>query len=323
MPKCLVCFHDTGNMVDYFESRLAACEVAVGYMNSCLKGEYVCDEEIDGAYKRMVLVFCSEPGSQESKLGATGGVVLKPDASCTHTGTDTVNAYSGASEGDVLASDCTPDGTMPHGGRRLDKIEPFTVSDGEKTYHVSDVEESYEMTPGGDLKSFTASFTGPSPDFELDVHLELSHFANPGPKGPEQLSFKTPTFWLNAASLWSIGVAPKVKGALAAAESSTGGRVVVLDDRRLGAGEGKKEFGDFEKANVAMHVLKLSRKGIHHLIKKQREQTSVVAFAGNVMVAAVLALLALGVCRRFLWQKKGYVAPEGLDEESIPALAVE
>merc|ERR1719281_1583316 len=297
MPKCLVCFHDTGNMVDYFTSRLAACEVAVGYMNSCLKGEFTCDEEINGAYKRMVLVFCSMPASQESKLGASGGLELVPAAACTTTGDATVNAYSGASEGDVLASDCTPDGYMPH-GRRLDAIDPFTVSDGETSYHVSDVEESYEMTPSGDLKSMTMSFTGPDPAFELDVHLEMSHFTNPGDKGPEQLTFKTPEFWLNAKSLWEIGVAPKVQGALEAAASSTGGRVVVMDDRRLGA-EGKKESGDFEKTNVAIHVLKLSRKGIHHLIQKQRETTSVLAFAGNVMVAAVLVLLALGVCRRF------------------------
>jgi hypothetical protein len=35
-----------------------------------------------------------------------------------------------------------------------------------------------------------------------------------------------------------------------------------------------------------------------------------------MMVAALLAVLALGVCRRFLWQKRGYVAPEGQDEET-------
>merc|ERR1719379_2981565 len=65
MPKCLICFHDAGNMVDYFSARSAACETAVARMNSCLKGEQDCDEELDKAYKKMVLVFCSTPGSEE------------------------------------------------------------------------------------------------------------------------------------------------------------------------------------------------------------------------------------------------------------------
>merc|ERR1719379_3031206 len=72
MPKCLVCFRDAGNMVDYFSARSAACETAVARMNSCLKGEQDCDEELDKAYKKVVLVFCSTPGSEESKFGVTG-----------------------------------------------------------------------------------------------------------------------------------------------------------------------------------------------------------------------------------------------------------
>merc|ERR1719201_59164 len=45
MPKCQICYSDTGTMVDFFESRLAACEEAVGRMNSCLKGEFDCETE--------------------------------------------------------------------------------------------------------------------------------------------------------------------------------------------------------------------------------------------------------------------------------------
>jgi hypothetical protein len=223
-------------------------------------------------------------------------------------------------DGEVLASDCTPDRRL--GGRLHRRLESGstvygTVSDGEKLYHVTDVEDSYEMSPSGDLKSFTASLTGPDPAFEFDFHVELSPFSPSPPKGPEEIPFKTPTFWLNAGSLWTLGVAPKVGPALEAAKSTKGGRTVVLDDRRLGAEDGKKqEFGDFEKASVALHVLKLSRTGIHHLIKKQREQNSWAALVGYPMVAALMVVLALVAYRSFLRLKKGYVAPEEQDEET-------
>ena len=172
------------------------------------------------------------------------------------------------------------------------------------------------MSPTGDLKSFTTTLTGPDPAFELDIHTELSPFAPAGDKGPEAITFPTPTFWLTASSLWTLGVAPKVGPALEAAKSATGGRTVVLDDRRLGAEEGKKEFGEFEKASVALHVLKLSRTGIHRLIKKQREQNSWAALVGYPMVAALMVVVAMVAYRSFLRMKKGYVAPEEQDEET-------
>jgi hypothetical protein len=264
----------------------------------------------------MVLVFCSEPGSQESKLGVAGNIVLQPDASCTQTGSETINAYSGADKKGKLAADCTPD------SRRLKKVDPFHVSDGEKIFTVSNVDTSAETSEiTGAPKSFTASLTGPDPAFELDVHLELSPFVEEK-KGPAAIPFPVPAndFWLTAGLLWTIGVAPKVEGALEAARSATGGRAVALQSARQLAEEGKKEgatFGDFEKANVAMHVLKLSRTGIQHM-RNQRAQKSWVALVGCSMVAVVLAVLALGVCRRFLRQKKGYVAPEEQDEETLP-----
>merc|ERR1719235_897986 len=173
------------------------------------------------------------------------------------------------------------------------------------------------MHTNGDLESYTASLTGPDPAFELDFSLVLSPFAPPGPKGPEQLEFKTPETWLDAASLWTIGVAPKVQGALEAAKSAKGGRAVVLQTRQLAADRADKEgatFGDFEKANVAMHILKLSRTGIHYMINKQRAQSSWAPLVGHPMVVALLVVLALGACRSFLSQKKGYVAPEEQDE---------
>merc|ERR1719487_1722277 len=46
MPTCLVCFRDTGDMVDYFASRLEACEKAILGMNHCLTEVKPCDEEI-------------------------------------------------------------------------------------------------------------------------------------------------------------------------------------------------------------------------------------------------------------------------------------
>merc|ERR1719201_2172890 len=313
MPKCLICFADAGNMVDYFESRLAACEEAVGRMNSCLKGAFDCQDELTTAYKRMVLVFCSIPGQQESMLGSSGKIVLKPAASCTQTGSETVNAYSGAdtSEGHVLAADCTP-------GRRLEKLdEPFHVSDGEKIFTVSNVDaavENSEVT--GALKSFSATLTGPNPAFEIDILLELGKFTEEK-KGPEAIPFPPTNFYLNANTLWEMGVAPKVEGALEAARSAKGGRAIVVETpaRKLAAEEGKKELGDFEKATFAIHALKHARMGIKHM-HKQRAQKSWVSLVGYSMVAALLVVLALGVCRRFLRQQKGYVAPQEQEEET-------
>merc|ERR1719456_124160 len=97
------------------------------------------------------------------------------------------------------------------------------------------------MSPNGDLKSFAATLTGPNPAFEVDVDVELAPFSGPGDKGPEQITFGTPTVWLDAGSLWASGVSPSVKGALEAAKSATGGRAVVLQGRKLAADQGKKE----------------------------------------------------------------------------------
>jgi hypothetical protein len=284
-------------------------------MNHCLQSTD-CGEELLIDYKRMVLVLCSDPASQESKLGATGSIALKPTATCTQTGSAEVNAYDGAEEGDKFAGDCP--------GRRLAPVpvQPFIVSDGQTTYHVTAMDGEAETSSTGEFKSFTATLTGPEPEFELDVHVELAPFSGPG-KGPEEIVFPTPEgFWLNAASLWSIGVSPKVKGALEAARSATGGRAVVTESRRLH--EDKKEgatLGEFEKAGVMMHFLKVSRTGIHHMINEQRKQTSWGAVVANPMVAALVVVLALGAFRRFMWQKNGYVAPEEQDEETQPVTA--
>merc|ERR1719420_1657423 len=113
-----------------------------------------------------------------------------------------------------------------------------------------------------------------------------------------------------------------VEPPLVAARSSTGGRAVVLQQgRQL---EGKKEgatFGDFEKANVAISIMKLSRKGIQH-VKNQKMQKGWMEFVGYSTAVALLVVLALGVCRNFLKQNKSYVAPQEQDDEHLPVLPV-
>jgi hypothetical protein len=263
----------------------------------------------------MVLVFCSMPGSQESALGYTGQLALKPAASCTQTGTDTVNAYSASgTEGHSLATDCSPD------TRRLEEVH-FPVSDGEKVYTVSNVDPVVEMSEvTGSLKSFSATLTGPDPTFEIDILLEASPFMEE-PKGPEAIVFPPSQFWMSSEMLWEMGVAPKVEGALEAARSATGGRAIAVSSaRKLSAEDGKKEeatFGDFEKATVAIHVLKHARTGVKHY-HKHLAKKNWMSLVGYSMVVAVLAVLALGVCRRFLRQTKGYVAPQEQDEETMP-----
>jgi hypothetical protein len=284
-------------------------------MDKCLQGELDCDDELLVAYKKMVLVFCSDPASQESKLGGSGSIKLDPEAECTTPGKAVLNLYHGVSpaQGEVLASDCTPE------GRRLSAPVAVVVSDGEKSYAVSAMDTSEEKTSSGQPKSFTAVLTGPDPAFELDVTVELSAFSQGSPK---EIVFPTPAnnFWLNAGSLWAIGVSPKVKGALEAARSAKGGRAVVLTHTRQLAEEGKKTgatLGDFEKASIAMHFLKLSRTGIHHMINEKRAQSSWGAVAGYPMVAALVVVAALGAFRTYLRMNKGYVAPEEQNDETL------
>jgi hypothetical protein len=178
------------------------------------------------------------------------------------------------------------------------------------------VDYSQTLNSKGDIKSFTASVTGPNPTFEIDVHVELSPFDGPG-KGPSSIEFQEPpkNFWLNVLSLWKIGVAPKVKGAIATAKDPAGGKAVHAETRRL-TPDKQGKLGDFEKATVATHVLKLSHAGIHHMIFKKRAQMSLLALLGYSLGAVLLVVLAVGACRSFLRQKKGYVAPEEHDEET-------
>jgi hypothetical protein len=309
-------------MVDFFVSRLSACEDAITKMNLCLNEETAklpakCAEEDLISYKKMVLVFCSDPASQESKLGETGNIVIKNVLTC---------ATPSTSGGAVLASDCTEDD-----GRRLEQagIGPFAVSDGTTTFTASSVDYSHETDTFGVPKSLTASLTGPDPAFELDVKVELSPFKSLHGKVTDEIEFQEPAgkFWLNTLTLWQIGVSPKVKGAIAAAKAATGGVAVTTAARQLTPDkeEGKTAgatLGDFEKATVATHVLKLSQTGIHHMILKKRAQMSWLALLGYSLGAVLLVVLALGACRSLLHQKKGYVAPEDQDEEAV-ALAVD
>jgi hypothetical protein len=331
MPKCLVCFRDTGNMVDFFASRLSACEAAIGQMDLCLyKDEKECAEEELVSYKKMVLVFCSDPASELSQLGDTGNIAIKNAHSCASAGAAVFNAYHGvsppASEGHVLATDCTPVTPAKPGARRLaaKEIYPFSVSDGKAVFTATSVDDDYAFSPTGDLETVMASFTGPNKNFELDLKVELSPFALPTAAGADAIIFPKPAndFWLNSATLWKIGVTPKVAGAILAAKSPTGGKAV---GRRLTATsqsetvQGKQEdakLGDFEKASLALHVLKHAHSGIHHILEKETAEMSWGALIGYSTVAALLVVLALGACRSFLRQKKGYVAPEEQEEET-------
>jgi hypothetical protein len=309
MPKCLVCFHDTGNMVDFFASRLSACQEAIARMDLCMyssAADTQCEEEELISYKKMVLVFCSEPGSEESLLAETGNIAIKPTMTCAQGGTAVLDPVHGvappSSAGHVLASDCTAP------ARRLGDKILFNVSDGATTFGVSSIDYSDEKDALG-LKSMTVELTGPNPAFEVDAHIEFDEV-----KAPTGIVFPKPfnDYWLNTDLLWKIGVVPKVAEALAAAKSPDGGKAVEMT-RRLTA----STLGDFEKANIAMHVLKVSQNGIHHMILKERTQMSWVALAGYSSCAVLLVALALGACRGFFMKTKGYttmVAPEEDDE---------
>jgi hypothetical protein len=317
MPKCLVCFRDSGNMVDFFASRLAACQEAIGKMDTCLGGSSACTEEETIAYKRMVLVFCSEPASQEAKLGETGNLALFPPMSCSTPGAAVLDPVSGvkpgASSGETLANGCRRLEGEEDQARRLEDKILFPVSDGATVFGVSNV--AYDSDKEGlDMKSLSVKLTGPEPDFEIDVDVDFDKFGESDTPSKVIEFPKEATMWLNTDMLWEIGVAPKVAEAVAAAKGPEGGMAVQMTRKLKGV-----SLGDFEKASVMLHVLEFSHKGIHHVLLKERAVKSWVALAGCSSVALVLAALALGACRNFMMKQKGYttmVAPEAEDEET-------
>lgn len=303
-------------MVDLFTSRLSACEKAIADMEACLYNHaLMCTQQTLIAHKKMVLVYCSYPGSQESKMGSMGLFSINTTATCAYQGNALLNPVTGASStdgGDIALASC--DRTT---GRRLDekelaarrlKEDLFTVSDGRRNFTVSSVDYAAEKDSEGELTSVSASLTGPEPAFEFDVRVDFSPFYDPKlPVMPDPTKEHN-GYWFDAELMWAIGVMPQVKEAMQMAKAPSGGRAVLLQGRRLAARKRKLKgalIADLEKARVAMYVMKVSQDGVEHLLEKREHATGRTAMLGTGLAAVLLVVSALGVCRRFVAHAPG------------------
>jgi hypothetical protein len=281
-------------------------------MEACLyQHELRCTQQTLIAHKKMVLVYCSYPGSQESKMGTTGTFAINTTATCAYQGNALLNPVTVASSksaGDPTLASC--DRTT---GRRLDEKELagrrlsknlFSVSDGRRNFTVSSVDYSAEQNSDGELTSVSASLTGPEPAFEFDVRVDFSPFHDPQLPAMPDPTKEHNGYWFDAELMWAIGVIPQVKQAMTMAKAPSGGRAVLLQGRRL-ASELKlsKKKGalieDMEKARVAMYIMKVSQDGVERLLEKREGLTNWQPILGSCMAAVLLVVLALGACRRF------------------------
>jgi hypothetical protein len=365
-------------MVDYFMSRMMSCEEAAAGMEECESKE--CSEDMMIQLKKSVLVFCTEPGSPESALGSTGKLQIITTSIDSKAGDGSDDPVSAATSGkekaiatgpaaDLLEAapkeEAPPSSSKDETGfffdRRLkddasaiDILDQCltkstasfsvdeSVTDGSTSFDVSSLTCSTDKSNLGDLKGVSVSLTGPNKDFELDVDVQLSSFL-PGayPPMPDPTK-ETNGYWLDAATLWTIGVVPSFKDKVQMAKSPDGGKAITLQTRRLTEKDIKDKrkgiaLEDFEmmKMGVAKHVLKLSQAMInemtdvngdmHHMHeKKQRAWLSSGAVVGCSVIAA-LVVLKIGV--NLSRQKKGYtamaVAPEEQDDPERRALGGE
>lgn len=117
-----------------------------------------------------------------------------------------------------------------------------------------------------------------------------------------------------------MGVAPNVADAIVTAKTPGDAQAVkVQGSRKLAAKQrGTGENLEAAKMGIALRVLKLSQRGVHHIVKKQQlAQSRWVAVAGTSMAAVLLVVFALGA-RGLLRSKQDYVAPAEQEEESQP-----